>query len=197
MSRPIDRTEWVPIVEAAGRVAAVDVAASIDVPPFSRSAMDGYAVRRGRHRGRLEADAGAPANRRANLHRADAVRTGRRRRVARRSRPARRCRTAPTPWSWSKRPPAPAMTRSTCSVRSRPVSTSDAVAATSPLATWWCAASIMLNPSRIGALAAVGTTEVEVYVRPRVAILSTGNEVMRAGKPSGARPDLRRQPLHA
>ena len=39
----------------------------------------------------------------------------------------------------------------------------------------------LLNPSRIGALAAIGITEVEVYARPRVAILSTGNEVMPPG----------------
>ena len=30
--------------EAVGRVAACDVAASVEVPPFARSAMDGYAV---------------------------------------------------------------------------------------------------------------------------------------------------------
>ena len=71
--RPIDRTEWVPIIEAAGRVAAVDIAASIDVPPFSRSAMDGYAV--------VAADTAGASRQtpvrlriaRANLHRADAV----------------------------------------------------------------------------------------------------------------------------
>ena len=42
--RPIARTERVALVEAGGRVAAADVAATIDVPPFARSAMDGYAV---------------------------------------------------------------------------------------------------------------------------------------------------------
>src|ERR1700730_386536 len=42
--RPIIRTEHVALVEAGGRVVAADVAATIDVPPFARSAMDGYAV---------------------------------------------------------------------------------------------------------------------------------------------------------
>ena len=42
--RPIERTERLPLIEAAGRVAAVDVRSDIAVPPFSRSAMDGYAV---------------------------------------------------------------------------------------------------------------------------------------------------------
>ena len=42
--RPIARTERVRLEDATGRVAAADVTSPIDVPPFSRSAMDGYAV---------------------------------------------------------------------------------------------------------------------------------------------------------
>jgi molybdopterin molybdotransferase len=42
--RPIARTERVRLDDAAGRVAAHDVVSAIDVPPFARSAMDGYAV---------------------------------------------------------------------------------------------------------------------------------------------------------
>src|SRR4029077_12778360 len=38
------RTERVSLAAAAGRVAAADVNSPIDVPPFARSAMDGYAV---------------------------------------------------------------------------------------------------------------------------------------------------------
>jgi molybdopterin molybdotransferase len=34
-----------PLADAAGRVAAEDVPAAVDLPPFDRSAMDGYAVR--------------------------------------------------------------------------------------------------------------------------------------------------------
>jgi molybdenum cofactor synthesis domain-containing protein len=41
----------------------------------------------------------------------------------------------------------------------------------------------LLNPSRVGALAALGLTEVEVHARPRVAILSTGNEIVEPGTP--------------
>src|SRR5437867_955505 len=40
----------------------------------------------------------------------------------------------------------------------------------------------LLTPSRIGALAAVGCADVEVFARPRVAILSTGNEVVEPGQ---------------
>src|SRR5262249_19763413 len=42
--RPITRTERITLVNAAGRVAATDLASPGFVPPFSRSAMDGYAV---------------------------------------------------------------------------------------------------------------------------------------------------------
>src|SRR6185295_19221148 len=42
--RPIVRTERVRLEDAAGRVAAADITSPLDVPPFSRSAMDGYAV---------------------------------------------------------------------------------------------------------------------------------------------------------
>src|SRR3989338_4525567 len=42
--RPIARTEHVRISDAAGRVVAADVTSVIDVPPFARAAMDGYAV---------------------------------------------------------------------------------------------------------------------------------------------------------
>jgi molybdenum cofactor synthesis domain-containing protein len=45
------------------------------------------------------------------------------------------------------------------------------------------AAGDVLTPSRIGALAAVGCADVDVYAKPRVAILSTGNEVVAPGEP--------------
>jgi len=42
---PISRTESVNVDDAAGRVLAEDFKATLDTPPFNRSAMDGYAVR--------------------------------------------------------------------------------------------------------------------------------------------------------
>jgi molybdenum cofactor synthesis domain-containing protein len=48
------------------------------------------------------------------------------------------------------------------------------------------AAGDLLTPSRIGALAAVGCADVEVFRKPVVAILSTGNEVVDVT--SGVRP---------
>ena len=43
--RPVEGTETVPLKEAHNRVLARDLVATMDVPPFNRSAMDGYAVR--------------------------------------------------------------------------------------------------------------------------------------------------------
>ena len=43
----------------------------------------------------------------------------------------------------------------------------------------------LLTPSRVGALAAMGLIEVDVFARPRVAIVSTGNEIVDPGQPLG------------
>jgi len=43
--KPVSRVEIIPIEKAVGRVLAKDLVANMDVPPFDRAAMDGYAVR--------------------------------------------------------------------------------------------------------------------------------------------------------
>ncbi|MEM2648589.1 MAG: molybdopterin molybdotransferase MoeA, partial [Candidatus Bathyarchaeia archaeon] len=43
--KPIDRAELAPIERASGRVLARDLVAQMDIPPFDRAAMDGYAVK--------------------------------------------------------------------------------------------------------------------------------------------------------
>ena len=43
--KPIERKEFVPIERAVNRVLAKDLVANMDIPPFDRAAMDGYAVR--------------------------------------------------------------------------------------------------------------------------------------------------------
>ncbi|RZN68282.1 MAG: hypothetical protein EF807_06225, partial [Candidatus Methanolliviera hydrocarbonicum] len=42
--KPIDRREKIPIDLTVERILARDIKAHFDVPPFNRSAMDGYAV---------------------------------------------------------------------------------------------------------------------------------------------------------
>lgn len=43
--QPVERTEYVAITEAAGRVISEDIVADMMIPPYPKSAMDGYAVR--------------------------------------------------------------------------------------------------------------------------------------------------------
>lgn len=43
--KPVNRTEFLPIEKIVNRVLAKDLVATIDIPPFDRAAMDGYAVK--------------------------------------------------------------------------------------------------------------------------------------------------------
>ena len=45
--RAIGESQPVPLVEADGRILALDLAAPLPLPPFTNSAVDGYAVRSG------------------------------------------------------------------------------------------------------------------------------------------------------
>ena len=62
-------------------------------------------------------------------------------------------------------------------------STSAGAAPTSPRGRRSSAPGDVLTPSRVGALAAIGLTEVDVFAQPRVAILSTGDEIVAPGQP--------------
>lgn len=57
----------------------------------------------------------------------------------------------------------------------------------------------VLNASRVGALAALGIRRIDVYAKPRVAILSTGNEIVDPGTPlaPGQIYDINRYTLSA
>ena len=83
--------ELIPVDDADGRVLSEDLRASLDLPPFDYSAMDGYAVRAADFSG---ADRGSYGFRRSNARVAVDELWPRARRRA--SLPARRCWTAPT-----------------------------------------------------------------------------------------------------
>jgi molybdenum cofactor synthesis domain-containing protein len=178
---PIDRVDTMPLDQARGRVLARNVLAPIDVPPFSRAGMDGYAVRAADTRG---ATREAP---RSFKHIAT-VYTGE---VATRAVEAGECieisTGAPMPHGadavvmveeteagadGSVRVFAEVQPQQNVGQRGADIRSGQPVVA----------AGETLNSSRIGALAAVGATEVVVYERPRVAILSTGNEVVEPGR---------------
>ncbi len=179
--RPIARTERVAIGAAAGRVAAADVTSPIDVPPFARSAMDGYAV--------VAADtAGASKSAPARLRQLDRIYTGQPSSVT----------VAPgTCAEIATGAPLPAGADAVVMVEETAKSQDSVIEI---LATATAGQNIgrrgadiaagdrvissgdVLSPARIGALAAIGCVDVEVFSKPRVAILSTGNEVVEPGQ---------------
>jgi molybdopterin molybdotransferase len=180
-ARPIDRTERVRLEEASGRVAASDVASPLDVPPFARSAMDGYAV--------IAADTiGATRSQPVSLRLLDRIYTGE---VSQLRVIPGTCAEIATGAPLPDGADAVVMVEETTKAGDERV---DVLAsATSGQNIGRRGADItagdrviaggdVLTPSRIGALAAIGCTAVEVFVKPRVAILSTGNEVVEPGQ---------------
>ena len=179
--RPIARTERVPLEEASGRVTAADVRSPIDVPPFARSAMDGYAVV-------AEDVAGASKAAPARLRLVDRIYTGRMPSIdIERGTCAEIATGAPLPAGadavvmveeTSKAAAdeieifATATAGQNIARRGADMTTGDVIVSSGDL----------LTPSRIGALAATGCAVAEVFAKPRVAILSTGNEVVEPGR---------------
>ena len=43
--KPIEKTEYVALTDACDRILGEDIVAQIMIPPYPKSAMDGYAVR--------------------------------------------------------------------------------------------------------------------------------------------------------
>jgi molybdopterin molybdotransferase len=180
--RPIDRIERVRLDDAHGRVAAREVRSSIDVPPFARSAMDGYAV--------VAADTrSASSSTPVLLNVLDRVYTGAMSRAVVTHGTCTEIATgAPLPEgadavvmveettrASDQRIAilAPAVAGQNIGRRGADISAGDRVVA----------AGDVLTPSRVGALAAVGGDGVDVFAKPSVAILSTGNEVVEPGTP--------------
>jgi molybdopterin molybdotransferase len=178
---PVTRTERVALVDAGGRVVSADVVAAIDVPPFDRAAMDGYAVV-------AEDTFGAGTHAPKTLRCVDRVFTGQ---VPARGIGAGECIEIATGAPMPAGADAVVMVEETERAGDNigvltPVYPRQNVgrrAADIAIGTVVVAAGQLLNPSRIGALAALGTRDVEVFARPTVAILSTGNEIAEPGQP--------------
>ena len=181
---PVTRTERIPLARAAGRVVSVPITATMDVPPFARAAMDGYALCSAdtasassdapamlRIAGR--AYAGEPWPGRVDPGTAIAIATG-----------------APVPDGAN----AVEMIEDTRLagenvIVSRPVAPGRHV---TPRGYDVLAGHLVLGEgtpltaARLGVAAAFGLTEIDVYVRPRVAILPTGDEVVEPGGTLGS-----------
>jgi molybdenum cofactor synthesis domain-containing protein len=178
--RPIDRTERVRLVDANGRAAAADVQSARDVPPFSRAGMDGFAVR-------AEDTFGANRYDPKTLRVIDKVYTGQVPTRALEPGTAIEIATgAPMPQGADAvvmveetekagddvRVLTPVYPRQNVGRQGADIVVGQTVIARGDV----------LNPSRIGALAALGVGDVEVFVKPTIAILSTGNEIADPGQ---------------
>ena len=180
--RPLARTEAVPLRAAGGRVLSADIVSRSDVPPFSRAGMDGYAVR-------AEDTFGASRHEPKTLRCVEQVFTGQ---VPSRFVGAGECTEiatgAPMPdgadavvmveetdkdATGAVHVFTPVYPRQNVGRRGADIQSGQAV----------LQVGSVLNPARVGVLAALGFTEAPVFARPRVAILSTGNEIVDPGAP--------------
>lgn len=168
--------EPVPLRAAAGRVLAdPEIAASVDVPAFANSAMDGFAVRAADLPGTLAVvgQVTAGAVRSEGLEPGTAVRimTG-----------------APLPAGADAVVPVEEATEDAGRVTvAEPVAPGRHVRAAGHDTRAGDEVYIAgeLTPARIAVLASLGVGSVDVRRRPRVAVLSTGDELVEPGEPLG------------
>ena len=184
VAEPISRIETVDLREADGRVLARDVVAGADVPPFDRAAMDGYAVV-------AEDTFGAGRFEPATLRCLEKVFTG--------QLPSRRVASGECV-EIATGAPMPEGANAVVMVEETERAGADQIRVMTPVypgqnvgrrgadiregRTVLTAGSV-LTPSGVGAIAALGIPRVEVYARPAVALLSTGNEIVEPGQPLG------------
>jgi len=192
-ARPIERTERIAIRAANGRVVSQPATSTLEVPPFDRAAMDGYAV--------IAEDT---FNTPAMLRLAGAVHTGE---VSPHHLQRGECILIATGAPLPAGADAVVMVEHTESIGNdvrvlTPVYPRQHVsrrATDISIGQTLLYEGDVINPSRIGALAAAGLTHIDVYNRPTIAIVSTGNEIVEPGQPlaSGQIYDINRFTLSA
>ena len=170
--------ERVPLDAAAGRTLAGEVRAPGDLPPWDNSAMDGYAVRSEDCRGGAVLPIAGYQT--AGGSDAAAVPPGGAVRIMTGSPVPAGC-DAVVPFEeaeerdGSVRVPAPVRPRQHIRFRGEDVRAGALVLLDGTI----------LRPPRISLLASFGRAMVPVYRKPRVAILSTGDELVELGDPPG------------
>jgi molybdopterin molybdotransferase len=178
---PISRVEAVPLDEAAGRVLAVDVFAGFDVPPFDRASMDGYAVK-------SEDTSGASRDSSVSLKLIGVQHTGELYEGEIGGGEALEIATgSPMP----RGSDAVVMVEDT-DLEGETITVYKEVQAGRNMAPAGedmkkgdhvLNLGAVLSPGMVGAMAALGYAEVEVYEKPRVAIYSSGPEIVPQGTP--------------
>jgi molybdenum cofactor synthesis domain-containing protein len=181
-AQPLSRTEVVALSAAHGRVLAQHAIATADVPPFARGAMDGYAVRAADVRGATRAHP-------RTLRCVEQIYTGQ---IPVATVSEGLCSEIATGAPMPPGADAVVMVEET-----EPAGANEIRFFASPIPGQNVGRQgqdiekgqdvlqpgLLLNASRVGALAALGLAEVTVYARPRVAILSTGDEIAEPGAP--------------
>jgi molybdopterin molybdotransferase len=184
MFPPLDRRERVPLLQANGRVVADDVRSPRDVPPFARAAMDGFAAR-------AEDTFGASQFEPRSLRVLEKIYTGQ---VPTAIVSAGTCVEIATGAPMPDGADAVVMVEETERASAGEVRVFTPVYPRQNVGRQGAdivrnqivvRAGDVLNPSRIGALAALGALDVAVFGRPAVAILSTGNEIVEPGQHLG------------
>jgi molybdenum cofactor synthesis domain-containing protein len=183
---PIARAERVELPHATGRVLAETIVAGMDVPPFPRAAMDGYAV--------VAEDTFGAGN--FNPVRLSLIEVIHAADIARREVTRGTCiqvaTGAPVPAGADavvqvedtelEGDPGPAgkvkiykpvYPRQNVSPRGEDIQAGRDI----------LTPGTRLDPSKIGVLAALGITRVPVFVKPTVAVIPSGNEIVRPGDP--------------
>jgi len=176
---PIARVERLAIDAAAGRVVARDVFAAFDIPPFARAVMDGYAVKA------IDTD-GASRDTPVHLTLVESIFTGS---VPTRAIELGECSGVATGAPLPKGADSVVMVEQSSRDGSHVLifepsragqhvgrAGGDLVGGELALGE-----GTALTPARIGVAAALGLTDLEVFARPRVAILSTGDEIVAPG----------------
>jgi len=182
-SAQVGRTEEVAAAAAAGRVLAVDVVSQMDVPAFDRSAMDGYAVRSDEVVGAGELSpvalrvagelfAGDAAAVRVEKGTACRVATGA-------VLPGGADAVVMAEYA-SEEGGVVSLRRAEPKWGNVSRRGSDIKAKTRVLS-----AGTLLDPAKVGVLASLGQSSVKVISRPRLAIVSSGNEIAEPGTPLG------------
>ena len=169
--------EVVSLTRGLGRVLSQDLRAPFDVPPADNSAVDGYAVTSadipvdGARELEVVADVPAGAVYEAALRPGEAIRimTG-----------------APMPAGADTVIPLERVTRAGGRVRIPPLAKGSNVRLRGEdvsAGTVVIEAGAVLRPQELGLIASLGLPEILVRRRPRVAILSTGDEIAEPGQP--------------
>jgi putative molybdopterin biosynthesis protein len=174
-------TEIVPLTHAYGRVLAKDIQAQIDVPPFDRASMDGFAVH-------AEDTFGAEEEKPAVLEVVGKFGAGESPSIdVERGQAVEVSTGAPIP----KGANAVVMVEHTWHDGKmlkvyKPVSPGENIMASGSdimAGELILRKGTFLTAREIGVLASIGMTGVRVFRKPKVAIISTGNEIIQPGEP--------------